>query len=172
MTDRDQIVDALNLYALAVDTRRWDLFDRIFAAHCEADYGSAAHWHELTVFKADFAAFHAAFDATQHVMANHQVRVSGGRAHSLTYGTWRLVRHAAEGGPLWDGSGWYDDTWVRGDMGWRLVKRTCRVIWYTGNDRVRQLSEDVAFVDERTTLAIEAAAGRVAYLSAVDAEIQ
>lgn len=167
MSDREEIVNKLNLYALAVDCQDWDLFDRIFVQHCEADYGSAAHWHDLASFKADFAAFHAAFDATQHIMANHQVEVVGDRAFSMTYGTWRLVRRAADGDPLWDGSGWYDDEWVRAAGRWHIRKRVCRVIWHTGNDAVRQLGADTEFRDERTSLRHEAEAGRIMFLNAV-----
>lgn len=167
MTDRDQIIEKINLYALAVDTRRWDLFDRIFANHCEADYGTGAHWHDLAAFKADFGAFHAHFDATQHMMANHQVCVDGDRAHSLTYGSWRLVRRAAEGDPLWEGTGWYDDTWSRTNGGWRILHRTCRVVWFTGNERVRDAIPGVRFEDERTSLREVAEAGRLVFLNAI-----
>jgi hypothetical protein len=167
MSDRDEIVETLSLYALAVDTQRWDLFDRVFTPQADVDFGSSAHWTDLTQFKADFAAFHDPFDATQHVMSNQQVRIDGDRAWSLTYGSWRLVRKAAEGGPLWDGTGWYDDQWVRTGQGWRIVQRVCRVIWFTGNDKVRETIPGVSFEDERTTLRAEGAAGRVGFLDVV-----
>ena len=38
MSDRDEIVEKLNQYALAVDSQRWDLFDRIFIEHCDVDF--------------------------------------------------------------------------------------------------------------------------------------
>ena len=37
MSDRDEIVEKINLYALAVDAQAWDLFDRIFIEKCDAD---------------------------------------------------------------------------------------------------------------------------------------
>lgn len=46
-------------------------------------------------------------------------------------GGWRLVRNAADGNPLWDGTGWYDDTGMEtprrptdvldGRPSWRIV---------------------------------------------------
>ena len=30
MADREDIIELINLYGLAMDTQRWDLFDRIF----------------------------------------------------------------------------------------------------------------------------------------------
>ncbi len=171
MTDREQIIEKINLYGLAVDTQRWELFDRIFTADCVADFGTSAHWTELARFKADFAAFHAPFDATQHMMTNHQVAVDGDSAHSMTYGSWRLVRrataNAASDGPLWDGSGWYDDRWQRVNGDWRIAHRVCRVIWYTGNPVVKETIPGVTFEDERTSLRTEGEAGRLAFLQRI-----
>lgn len=169
MSARNDIIQLLNLYGFAVDTQRWDLFDDVFTEHVDADFGGSAHWQGLESFKADFAAFHAPFDATQHVMTNHQVRVLGEHAHSFTYGQWRLVRHAAPGDPLWDGSGWYDDEWVRTHAGWRIRRRVCRVIWSTGNDRVKETIPGVTFEKQLDSLKAEAAAGRLAFLAALDA---
>jgi SnoaL-like domain len=171
MDDRAEIIEIINLYALAIDAQRWDLFDRIFTPDCAVDYGSAARWQGLEVFKQDFAAFHAPFDATQHMMANHQVRIEGDRAWALTYGSWRLVRHAAAdlgtGGPLWDGTGWYDDELVRSPQGWRIANRMCKVVWFTGNDTVRETLPGVTFEDPTTSLREEGAAGRLGYLKAI-----
>ena len=167
MSDRTEIVEKINLYALAVDAQRWDLFDRVFTHHCDADYGTTAHWTDLEQFKSDFAAFHAPFDATQHMMMNHQVCLDADSASSLTYGSWRLVRHAAEGDPLWDGTGWYDDEWIRTRGGWRIARRVCRVIWFTGNEKVKETIPGVTFEDERTTLRSEGQAGRLGFLTAI-----
>ncbi len=167
MSDRDEIVQKINLYGLAVDSQHWDLFDRIFTPDCEADFGSSSHWTSLAQFKSDFAAFHAPFDATQHMMMNHMVTVSGDAAYSMTYGSWRLIRRAAQGDPLWDGTGWYDDQWQRGPGGWMIAKRVCRVVWFTGNEAVKETIPGVVFEDERTSLRTEANAGHLAFLSAI-----
>jgi hypothetical protein len=173
MTDHEDIIGRINLYGFAVDTQRWDLFDDVFSDYVDADFGGSAHWTNLAGFKADFAAFHAPFDATQHVMTNHQVRVLGDHAHSFAYGAWRLIRHAAvnsaQDGPLWDGTGWYDDEWVRTHAGWRIRKRVCRVVWSTGNDRVKETIPGVVFEKVHDSLRDEAQAGRLAFLNAVDA---
>jgi hypothetical protein len=173
-SDREEIIQQLNLYGLAMDSQRWDLFDQLFTDYVDADYGPGSHWTSLAQFKADFGAFHSAFDATQHMMTTHVVRVSGDVAHAMTYGSWRLVRYAAEGGaaeggPLWDGTGWYDDELVKLRAGWRIRKRVCRVIWATGNPRVKQTIPDVSFEDKVYTLRAEGQAGRVAMLNAIDA---
>lgn len=132
MSERDEaaIVRTLNLYALAMDTQRWDLFDRIFTPDVDADYADPAHWRDLESFKRDFAAYHTPFDSTQHVMMNHLVEVKGDLANSFVYSTWLLIKQGTEGGDHWQGTGWYDDLLVRTADGWRIKKRTCRVLWW------------------------------------------
>ncbi len=168
MSDREEIIQLINLYGLAMDTQRWDLFDRIFTADVDADYGATSHWTDRTSFKRDFGSFHELFDATQHVMTNHLVTVDGDQAHSHTYGMWRLIRHAAGDPPVWDGTGAYDDTWVRGADGWRIIKRTCRVVFWTGNSRVQTPMEEIEFQLDLVSLKTEAREGRLDYLKAIN----
>jgi SnoaL-like domain len=167
MSDREDIVQLLNLYGLAMDTQRWDLFDRIFTRDCDADYGATSHWRDRAQFKADFGAFHAMFDATQHVMTNHLVTVRGDRANAHTYGSWRLIRRAAGDPPVWDGTGYYDDQLVRTADGWRIAARTCRVVWWTGNCRVQSPSDDIQFQLDLVSLRHEAEQGRLGILAAL-----
>ena len=167
MADREDIIELLNLYGLAMDTQRWDLFDRIFTEDVDADYGATSHWTDREQFKADFGTFHELFDATQHVMTNHLVRVDGDRAAAHTYGAWRLIRHAAGDPPVWDGTGYYDDQLVRTPVGWRIARRTCRVIYWTGNPRVQTPTEDIEFQLDLVSLRQEAATGRLGLLKAM-----
>jgi hypothetical protein len=169
MSDADvlAITQLVNLYGLAVDSQRWDLFDRIFTTDVDADFSASAHWTGLAEFTSDFADFHAPFDTTQHTMSTHVVHVAGDRAHSFCNGGWRLIRRAAAGDPLWDGTGWYDDALVRTPDGWRISHRVCRITWWTGNPSVNETIAGVRFELSTTVLRREADAGRVGILSAV-----
>jgi hypothetical protein len=165
--DTQSIIQLVNLYGFAVDTQRWELFDRIFTADVDADYGETSHWRDLASFKSDFAVFHDPFDSTQHIMSNHLVQVEGDKAQAFTHGTWRLVRNKADGTPLWDGSGWYDDDLVRTAEGWRIKRRTCRIVWWTGNPLVNETIEGVKFAMKSTVLRREGEAGRVRFMNAI-----
>ena len=167
MSDREDIVELINLYGLAMDTRRWDLFDRIFAADVDADYGATSRWTDRDSFKHDFGSFHELFDATQHVMTNHLVSVNGDGAVSNTYGAWRLIRHAAGEPPVWDGTGYYDDTWRRDRHGWRIARRVCRVVYWSGNSRVQAPDEGLAFQLDLVSPWHEARSERLALLNAI-----
>jgi hypothetical protein len=167
MSDREDIIQLINLYGLAMDTQRWDLFDRIFTEDCDADYGATSHWTSRAQFKADFGSFHELFDATQHVMTNHLVTVEGDRASAHTYGSWRLLRHAAGDPPVWDGTGYYDDQLARTAAGWRIAKRVCRVVYWTGNPRVQTPMEEIAFQLDLVSPRREGAEGRLNYLKTI-----
>lgn len=161
------ITQLVNLYGLAVDTQRWDLFDRIFTADVDADYGPTSHWTSLAQFKSDFAVFHDPFDSTQHGMSTHVVHIDGDRANSFCNGSWRLVRKAVDGNPLWDGTGWYDDALVRTGDGWRIRSRVCRITWWTGDPFVNETIPGVKFTLSTTVLRREAEAGRIGLLNAI-----
>ena len=135
--DKAAIIEVMNLYAFALDARQWDLFDRVFTDDVVAVFGPAgAGWTGLEVFKKSFAEFHATLDSHQHTMMGQLVEVDGDTAYAFSYGNWLLVRNAAEGGPTWTGTGWYDDELVRTDLGWRIKKRVCRLQGWSGNPLV------------------------------------
>ena len=73
------------------------------------------------------------------------------------------MRRAA-GEPLWDGTGWYDDTLVRTSGGWRIARRVCRITWWIGNPRVNETIPGVKFDLTTSVLRREADAGRVGVL--------
>jgi hypothetical protein len=166
-SDLQTIIQTINLYGIAVDSERWELFDRIFTKDVDAYFSETAHWRDLAQFKNDFAVFHSIFDSTQHTMSNHLVDVSGDTAHAFTYGNWRLIRKATPGGDLWEGTGWYDDDLSRTERGWRIKRRQCKVVWWGGNGGVQEVDPGVKFVLNLLSVKGEDKAGKVGYLNAI-----
>lgn len=158
--DSSSIVAVLHLYALAVDTQRWALFDQTFTPDVQADFGGGAVWHDLATLKRDFEAIHAPFDATQHVTTNHNVNLQGDRAHCLSYVHGRFIRN----GSMFESTGWYDDRLVLTDGGWRIAERVCRMVWWGGDPRVLETTEGVTVEHKLSSLRTEAHAGRLAFL--------
>ncbi len=134
MQDKAEIVEIMNLYGVALDAHRWDLFDLVFTDDVVAEFGPAgAAWRGLAEFETIVrGVFHQTLDSHQHTMMGQVVKVEGDKANAFSYGNWLLVRHAAEGGPTWQGTGWYDDALVRTDAGWRIGHRVCRLMSWTG----------------------------------------
>lgn len=166
--DKAAIIEILNLYAFALDTRRWELFDRVFAEDVHAEFGPAgAGWKGLEEFKRSFAEFHATLDSHQHTMMGHLVEVNGDQAHAFSYGNWLLIRHAAEGGSSWLGTGWYDDELVRTDAGWRIQHRVCRLQSWSGNPLVPEPNGEHDPDMNLKVLHEFAEAGDIAFLRAI-----
>jgi hypothetical protein len=166
-SDKEAITHAINLYAFAVDTQRWELFSDVFTPDIRADYSPSAQWTDLETFKRDFAAYHEPFDGTQHVMTNHLINVAGDNAQAVTYGHWRLIRKGLGGGEFWEGNGWYDDLLVKTAAGWRIKERTCRIVWWGGNPQVNETVPGVKFELQITALRREGNAGKVPLLAAL-----
>jgi hypothetical protein len=157
-----EIVRLVNLYAFAIDSQDWELFDQIFTVDVDAFFSDAetSHWKDRASFKRDFAQYHAALDSTQHVMSGHLVNVKGKIAYAFTYGEWRLIKKGMDGGDLWEGTGWYDDLAVRTPGGWRIKSRICRTIWWSGNPKVIGSVPGVKFVLPIDSVKEERLAGR------------
>jgi len=169
--DKTEIIEILNLYGLALDARQWHLFDRIFTADVIAEFGPAgAAWTGLAEFKRSFAEFHDRLDSHQHTMMGQLVHVDGDRANAFSYGNWLLVREAAEGGPTWLGTGWYDDELVRTDRGWRIQRRVCRLQSWSGNPSVPEQHKEHNPDMRPNVLSKHAEAGKIAFLKAIEAE--
>lgn len=166
--DKAAIIEIMNLYAFALDTQQWHLFDRIFTKDVRADFGPAsAVWSDLVSFKRAFAEFHNTLDNYQHTMMGHLVQVDGDKAHAFAYGNWLLVREAATGGSSWLGTGWYDDELIRTGLGWRIQRRVCRLVSWTGNPAVPQPNRDQSPDMTTNTLRQFGKDGKLAFLNAI-----
>lgn len=168
--DKAAVVEVLNLYGFALDARQWDLFDRVFTEDVTAQFGPAgAAWHGLSAFKRSFAEFHNQLDSHQHTMMGQLVHIDGDRAYAFSYGNWLLVRDAAEGGPAWQGTGWYDDELVRTESGWLIRQRVCRLMSWTGNPLVPEPNGEHNPDMKTNLLHQHGEAGKIGFLNAIQA---
>ena len=164
--DITAITATINLYAVAVDTLHWELFDRVFTPDIAIDFGGPAAFAGLDTLKAAFAAIHAPFRATQHFTSNHHIAVSGDEATCLSYVRGVFVRDVP-GGAMFESTGWYDDRLVRTPEGWRISWRASRMTWWGGNPEVLRTSPEAGVPEETDSLSAEAAAGRLVHLAAL-----
>lgn len=165
--DITEIVNLINLYPVAVDTQQWHLLDRVFTEDATADFGGNAAFSGLANIKQVFAAIHEPFGSTQHVTTNHQVLVNGDTATCISYVHGRFIRDVGEGGNMYESTGWYDDQLVRTPQGWRIRVRNCRSVWWGGNPRVLQTTDDVDAEPVLSSLRDEVRAGTVAHSKAL-----
>ena len=169
--DKAEIVEILNLYGFALDAHQWDLFDLSFTQDVISVFGPAgAAWTSLDVLKHAFGEFHRTLDNHQHTMMGHIVHVDGDTANAFSWGNWLLTRDAAPGGADWMGTGWYDAVLVRTDKGWRIKKRVCRLLGWTGNPLVPEPNFEQTPIMTTNNLRKACEAGEIEYLKAIQAE--
>ncbi|MFC0204649.1 nuclear transport factor 2 family protein [Novosphingobium soli] len=163
--DFAQIVNVVNLYAVAVDAHRYDLFREIFTDDIRCDFGGGAAFSGIETFIASYEGIHAVFSATQHMVSGHAVRIDGERACCFSYVCGRF-RRALEGGEgLFESTGWYDDVLTRTRAGWRISERTSRMVSHSGDVRVMQAMPGIDTDYVLLSLFGEAAAGRIRFLA-------
>ena len=168
--DTTEIIQVINLYGLALDAHAWDLMDQIFTPDVHADFGPAgAVWSSLAKVTFAFKDFHETLDNHMHTMMGHVVHVDGDTAHAFTYGDWLLVRNEAKGGSDWLGHGWYDDELARTDRGWRISRRTCRLISSSGNPLVPEPAYEQHPVMTNFVLRQHRQEGTVRFLNVISA---
>ena len=120
-----EVVQTVGLYAVALDSHSWDLFDAVFAPNVVSDYPGGLFWRDLAMFKADFTRMHEPVISHQHHLGMPQVVVDGDRAWTLTYGSYRLLRarKVEKFGDMTEGGAWYDDELVRENGQWLFARR-------------------------------------------------
>jgi hypothetical protein len=160
LEDTRQIVNVLNLYGLAIDSHRYELFDQVFAPDVQADYNPPIGWSDRDGIRQGMESAHAPLDGCLHRISNHQVIVDGDRANSICYVKVRLLR----GDDRFEMAGFYDDEFARTAEGWRIKRRYYRGSWWSGNPNVVGGPPGFVFDPVVQTLRHAAAAGKVSYL--------
>ncbi len=134
LADRLAIVDLTIAYSYALDERRFDALDDVFVPAATAELG---RWLEgRDAIKARIRDALSPLDASQHLVATHQVEVDGDVARGRCYLQAQHVRTSARGGPLFMVGGRYDDRYARTPDGWRIAHRALVVLWTDGNPAV------------------------------------
>ena len=164
-SEADTILPLIHLYALAIDTQKWDLFDEVFTSDVIADYGEGAVWTDLATFKQVFAVIHAVYSGTQHTMSNTVWDLQGNTGYALSYGHFRLIKPGTPGGDFWEGQGYYDDKLVKVHGKWRIKHRINRITWAGGNPQVLQTTPGVEVQVPITSLHQVAGAGNLRFLN-------
>ena len=67
-------------------------------------------------------------------------------------------------------TGWYDDELVRTGSGWRIKRRVCRLLSWTGNPAVPEPNRDQSPDMKTNTLRQFGQAGKLEFLKAITAK--
>jgi len=120
--DRTALVELLAEFASATDGRDWAAISALLTEDCVA-YG--ARGPEAAVRRMQDHL--GGVGATQHLLGNHRVSVTGDEARTRTYARVHHVGAGPMAGSSYECLGEYDDRWVRTEQGWRLRRRAFEI---------------------------------------------
>jgi hypothetical protein len=137
LADRTAIIDVVTAFAVALDTRDWDLFRTCLDDPIDVDYpdviGVRTFAREDLIGIAQ--SFFGRLDATLHISTNHQVVIDGDRATcvSTLCAAHFLASHGEQ--PVQRQIGYYKNHLVRLDR-WRIRRTEQHQGWTEGNPQV------------------------------------
>jgi hypothetical protein len=135
LADRIEIVALLDRYAEALDSRRFELLEQVFAADVDFDFGE---WRTRSLAEA-VATIRSYLDGcgpTQHLLGNYRIELDGDRARSRVYVRASHLGVGAMAGRIYEMAGEYEDELRRTPRGWRSVARRGRVFFEIGSREV------------------------------------
>lgn len=133
LADRVEIEALLDEYALAIDTRDFDLVATLFTPDAQLDYtssgGPVAGRDDVVAW---LRASLPAVTLTQHLLTNRRIRINGNSATVRTELLNPLLCDGEHGTELTLLGGRYDDRLVRTLDGWRIAERVHTTTWTAG----------------------------------------
>jgi hypothetical protein len=135
LTDRAEIAQVIALYAIALDTRRPDLFALCFTPDARLQLDGVGEC-DIAGYRVLCQQELVALDATQHHLGTSVVEISEHEARARTYFVAQHVKNALAPHTTLLVGGWYDDELVRCEVGWRISYRRGVAVWVEGNPQV------------------------------------
>lgn len=133
VADRAAIIDVVNRIGTAADWREWEACRACFADAVRVDYtslwGGEASTTGADELIAGWARTFAGFDATQHAITSHDVRVDGGAAVCRSH----FVATHRIGAELWRLGGHYRHELARDGAAWKVTAMTMAWTWEEGD---------------------------------------
>ena len=146
LLDRQAISDTVIRYATGIDMRDWEAYRSCFTDEVEIDFTSWGGGEPQTMRGDDWAAGVRAglsgFQATQHISTNHVITLDGDEATCVSYMQAQHYLPNAEGDNALTLGGYYTNTLVRTDDGWRIRRCQLTVTWTTGNKHIFVLARE------------------------------
>lgn len=132
--DKVEIQQAVARYTMAVDAKRWDDLDRVFAPGAVVDFtpngGVRSTYPEVTSYLREAMGI---FAASQHYVTNFVVDVDGDSARGRFYVLTQMVTIADGADRLLADGGYYDAAFVRHGDEWRITELVGGLVWLDGD---------------------------------------
>ena len=139
LLDRVAVIDVCVRYATGLDRRDWDLFRTCFTPDAAGEYAGIGDLNGYEEFEQLCRRALEPLAASQHLLGNFAVTVSGDEASATCYFQAQHVKPGTPGGDNYIVAGTYTDRQVRTPEGWRIHHRRLDVTWTEGNPAVLAL---------------------------------
>jgi len=146
LLDRQAISDTVIRYATGIDMRQWDVYRACFCDEIEIDFTSFGGGAPVTVSADDWVlqvrSTLSGFAATQHMSTNHVISVGGDEATCVSYMQAQHYLPNDKGDGTLTLGGFYTNSLVRIDGGWKICRCQLTVTWTTGNRHIFDLAKE------------------------------
>jgi ketosteroid isomerase-like protein len=133
LADRSAIRDLALRYCTAVDRRDWDLLAELFLPDATVDVQRSNLMRGTDEIVARYRRGLSRYDATHHMVTNHEIAVDGDSARHSCLVHAQHMRPDAAGSTIFTIGGRYEDQLVRTPQGWRFKHRELVTIWSEGD---------------------------------------
>jgi hypothetical protein len=140
-SDRVEIGDLLARYCFALDGRDWEALRDVFAVDGQTRYSGGRVSTGIDEIVAFFRATASAVAVTQHLLHTSLVRATGpdaaaGVTHVTAHHVGYDVALPAPESQTYTVTGTYDDLFARTAAGWRIWRRTLRLLTSAGDPAI------------------------------------
>ena len=144
--DRLAITDVINSMGTLADLGQYDRLQQLFTDEVTVDYTSLFPGEVQNIsseqLMSQWQSVLPGFDATQHMITNHQITIDSDEAKAIAY-----VRATHKlGDEMWVVGGYYVDELVRTDEGWKLKAIQYNALYEKGD---RSLIKQAAAMTDR-----------------------
>jgi SnoaL-like domain len=130
--DRFAVIETLDRYGVALDTRDWPLLDRVFTPDATADYGDTRCASREQIRRLIERTL-GGCGPTQHLLGVYRIAISGDEATSTCAIRAHHVGRGDQAQLVYECFGEYRDELVRTPEGWRIRHRAMRITHETGS---------------------------------------
>ncbi len=144
LIDTLNIIELISAFGLAIDLRDWDKLQSLFHNPTEFDYSSiGVKSGQLSPEEIANTARHdlSGFQATQHQITNHQVKVEGDLATCQAHVRAMHFLPNDRGDSLLEMGGYYTVQLMRSESQWKIKYWKFRVLWSYGNEDLFKLAQ-------------------------------
>jgi hypothetical protein len=130
ISDRLELQELAVRYSTAVDRKDWDLYESLFTPDAVIDYtqvgGIRGGPHEVREWLAQVM---PGFPAYQHLVANHELSITGDEATGRAMLLNPMGCATPSGTQIAFVGLWYNDRYLRTAEGWRFTERVEELSW-------------------------------------------